>query len=57
VSAAYQRWECVLCGFTYDEAQGLPQVGIDPGTRWEGVPQEWTCPDCAAVKSDFTPLG
>jgi rubredoxin len=56
MSATFQRWECVLCGFTYDEALGLPQEGIAPGTRWEEVPEDWTCPDCAAVKSDFGPV-
>jgi rubredoxin len=55
MSTAFQRWECVLCGFTYDEALGLPQDGIPPGTRWDQMPEDWTCPDCAAVKSDFAP--
>jgi rubredoxin len=55
MSAPFQRWECVLCGFMYEEALGLPQDGIPPGTRWEEMPEDWTCPDCAAVKSDFSP--
>lgn len=55
MSAAFQRWECLLCGFTYDEALGLPEDGIAPGTRWHEMPQDWTCPDCAALKSDFSP--
>jgi rubredoxin len=48
-----RRWECVLCGFVYDEALGLPEDGIAPGTRWEDVPEDWICPDCAATKADF----
>lgn len=51
-----RSWECVLCGFVYDEAQGLPEDGIAPGTRWEDVPADWTCPDCAAPKADFSEL-
>jgi rubredoxin len=39
--------------FVYDEAAGLPEDGIAPGTRWEDVPESWTCPDCAATKRDF----
>jgi rubredoxin len=46
-------WQCVLCGFTYDEAAGLPSDGIQPGTRWADVPDDWICPDCSAPKSDF----
>jgi len=48
-----RKWMCVVCGFIYDEAAGLPEEGIEPGTRWEDVPDTWTCPDCGATKSDF----
>jgi len=37
----------------YDEAAGLPDEGIAPGTRWEDVPMNWTCPECGARKEDF----
>lgn len=47
------RWTCQLCGFLYDEAAGLPDEGIAPGTRWEDVPDSWACPECAAMKSEF----
>lgn len=50
---ALHSWMCVVCGFIYDEAAGLPEEGIDPGTRWEDVPETWTCPDCGSTKSDF----
>jgi rubredoxin len=46
-------WMCVNCGFVYDEAKGLPEAGIPPGTRWADVPDDWLCPDCAAPKSSF----
>lgn len=49
----HKKWQCVLCAFYYDEALGLPNEGIAPGTRWEDVPESWSCPDCAASKSDF----
>ncbi len=41
-----KRWECIVCGFIYDEAEGWPEDGIPPGTRWEDVPDDWQCPDC-----------
>ncbi|HET9121954.1 MAG TPA: rubredoxin [Acidiferrobacteraceae bacterium] len=44
---------CVICGFLYEEALGLPQHGIPPGTLWEDVPETWTCPDCGAGKDEF----
>jgi rubredoxin len=50
---AFKRWQCVLCAFVYDEAAGLPDDGIAPGTRWADVPESFGCPDCAAQKSDF----
>ena len=52
-ATALRTWMCVVCGFIYDEAQGLPEEGIAPGTRWEDVPETWTCPDCGVTKDDF----
>lgn len=52
-AVAYRTWMCVVCGFIYDEAAGLPGDGIAPGTRWEDVPETWTCPDCGVTKEDF----
>jgi len=52
-ATVYRTWMCVVCGFIYDEAVGLPEDGIAPGTRWEDVPDTWTCPDCGVTKDDF----
>jgi rubredoxin len=49
----YKTWQCILCAFVYDEAAGLPEDGIPPGTRWKDVPENWGCPDCSAKKADF----
>lgn len=49
----YKTWMCVVCGFIYSEAEGLPEEGIDPGTRWSDIPEDWTCPDCGVTKDDF----
>ncbi len=51
--AAFKSWMCVICGFMYDEAAGLPEEGIAPGTRWADVPETFGCPDCSATKADF----
>ena len=49
----YKVWQCVLCGFLYDEAVGMPEEGIAPGTRWADIPDDWMCPECSVGKSDF----
>lgn len=48
-----KSYMCVICGFVYEEEQGLPEEGIAPGTRWEDLPENWKCPECGATKSDF----
>jgi rubredoxin len=48
-----KAYMCVICGFVYEEAKGVPDQGIVPGTLWKDVPENWTCPDCGAPKSDF----
>jgi rubredoxin len=50
---ANRTWMCLICGWIYDEAAGYPDDGIAPGTRWEEVPINWTCPECGARKDDF----
>lgn len=48
-----KQWQCMVCGFIYDEAQGLPEDGIAPGTPWQEIPDDWMCPDCGVGKEDF----
>jgi rubredoxin len=48
-----KSYMCVVCGFVYDEEQGLPDEGIAPGTKWEDVPETWKCPECGAGKDEF----
>ena len=45
--------EKVRSQYIYDEALGWPEDNIPPGTKWEDVPLDWTCPDCGARKEDF----
>ena len=49
-----KKYECVLCGYVYDEAAGDPDNGIAPGTKWEDLPADWVCPLCGADKSQFS---
>ncbi|MFC1567230.1 rubredoxin [Thermodesulfobacteriota bacterium] len=47
------KYVCSVCGYVYDPEQGDPDNGIDPGTKWEDVPDDWECPVCGASKDDF----
>lgn len=49
-------WECVLCGYVYDPDEGDPTQGIEPGTDFEDLPDDWECPECGAGKEDFEKL-
>ncbi|MCP4410710.1 MAG: rubredoxin [Gammaproteobacteria bacterium] len=44
---------CVICGWVHDEEKGDPEEGLAPGTRWEDIPLNWTCPECGASIEDF----
>jgi len=46
------KYKCV-CGYIYDPAKGDPDQGVDPGTPWEKVPDDWTCPLCGQSKDVF----
>lgn len=48
-----KKYMCVICGFIYDEGKGWPEDGIRPGTKWDDVPLNWSCPQCGARKEDF----
>jgi rubredoxin len=48
-------YRCPGCDYAYDETEGEPREGFPPGTTWDRVPDDWTCPDCAVrEKPDFT---
>lgn len=34
----YQSWVCLICGWVYNEAEGLPDDGIPAGTRFADIP-------------------
>lgn len=47
------KWTCRVCGFTYDQALGLPDEGIAAGTSWDNIPEDWVCPECGSAKGEF----
>ena len=51
------KYICSVCGYIYDEAKGIPEAGIAPGTAWEELPGDWVCPLCGAAKAEFSKQG
>ncbi len=47
------KYVCTVCGWVYDEAEGAPEQGIAPGTKWEDLPEDFTCPLCSVGKELF----
>lgn len=48
-----EKWECTVCGYIYDPAEGDEQAGIAPGTTFQDLPDDWVCPLCGVGKDDF----
>ncbi len=51
-----KKYVCKVCGYVYDPANGDPDHGIEPGTAFEDLPEDWTCPLCGVPKSEFEPV-
>ena len=45
---------CDVCGYVYDPETGDPENGINPGTAFEDIPEDWVCPLCAVGKDEFS---
>ena len=50
------KYECGVCGYVYDPAEGDADGGIAPSTPFEDIPDDWVCPVCGATKADFSVL-
>ena len=50
-----KKYMCSACDYEYDPELGDPEHGIAPGTAFEDIPDDWTCPDCGVSKEDFEP--
>lgn len=48
-----EKWVCTVCGYVYNSEIGHPKSGIEKGTEWENLPENWTCPLCAVNKDQF----
>lgn len=50
------KYKCQVCGYIYDPAKGDPDHGYAAGTKFEDLPESWTCPECGVGKSEFEKL-
>ena len=48
------KYVCTVCGYVYDPKQGDPDSGIEPGTKFDDLPEDWECPVCGVYKRVFT---
>ncbi len=49
------KYVCDICGYVYEPVDGDPDNGIAPGTPFEDIPDDWTCPLCGVGKENFSP--
>lgn len=47
------KYVCEVCGWIYDEAEGLPEAGVAPGTKFQDLPEDFECPLCGVGKEQF----
>lgn len=50
------KWECLVCGYVYDPERGDLDNGVELGTAFEDIPDDWVCPVCGAGKDQFKKL-
>lgn len=51
------NYQCEICHYIYEPEKGDPEAGIEPGTSFKDIPDNWICPRCGIDKSIFQPLG
>ncbi|MDT8392982.1 MAG: rubredoxin [Bacteroidales bacterium] len=48
-----KKFQCLVCGYMYDPEEGDAPKNIPPGTSFDDLPDDWTCPVCGVGKSEF----
>ena len=49
-----KKYVCDVCGYIYDEEIGDPDNGVEAGTKWEDVPEDFLCPLCGVGKDEIS---
>jgi rubredoxin len=50
------KYQCNVCGYIYDPEKGDPTQNVPPGTPFEQLPADWTCPECGVGKEEFSKM-
>ena len=50
-----KKYVCDVCGWEYDPAVGDTENGIEPGTAFEDLPEDWVCPLCGVGNDQISP--
>ena len=48
------KYICNVCGWEYDEQEGIEELGIAPGTKFADLPEDFECPVCGVGKDEFS---
>lgn len=48
-----EKWKCLACEYVYEEEKGDPENGVQPGTKFADIPDDWVCPICGVPKNQF----
>ena len=51
-----KKYQCTICGYIYDEEKGDIEHGIAPGTKFEEIPSDWSCPVFCVSIDYFTEM-
>ncbi|GAG57865.1 unnamed protein product [marine sediment metagenome] len=52
-TTSMKKYKCLVCGYIYDPAAGDPDNGVEAGTAFEDLPDDWVCPECGVGKDEF----
>ena len=47
------KHECIVCKYIYNPKVGNKKAGIEPGTSFDDLPDNWVCPVCGEGKDMF----
>jgi len=50
------KYQCNICGWVYDPEKGDSSQNVPPGTSFDDLPEDWTCPECGAGKDEFSKM-
>ncbi len=50
------KYQCNVCGYVYDPERGDETQSVPPGTPFEDLPEDWSCPECGVSKEDFSKI-